>query len=111
MRNYAHFHIMTTDNLLLQERHSLILQRLLIDGRVLAPDLAQLLNVSEDTIRRDLGDLAAAGLCKKVYGGALRLPAAPDAGTLAQRCVQQVANKSRLAGCGHAGHRWQYPVH
>lgn len=88
---------MTTENLLLQERHNLILQRLLADGRVLAPDLAQSLKVSEDTIRRDLRDLAAAGLCKKVYGGALRLPAAPDSGTLAQRRTQQVEKKSLLA--------------
>ncbi|MES2931885.1 MAG: DeoR/GlpR family DNA-binding transcription regulator [Pseudomonadota bacterium] len=88
---------MASDNLLLQERHALILQRLVSDGRVLAPNLAQQLNVSEDTIRRDLRDLAAAGLCQKVYGGALRLPSAPDTGTLAQRTTQQAGDKSRLA--------------
>jgi DeoR/GlpR family transcriptional regulator of sugar metabolism len=88
---------MTTENLLLRERHALILQRLSEQGRVLAPDLAQQLNVSEDTVRRDLRDLAAAGLCQKVYGGALALPGAPETGTLMQRTSQQVAAKSALA--------------
>ncbi|MDQ1919578.1 DeoR/GlpR family DNA-binding transcription regulator [Massilia pseudoviolaceinigra] len=89
---------MPTDPLLLQERHALILQRLQTDGRVLAPDLAQWLQVSEDTIRRDLRDLAAAGQCQKVYGGALRmpLPAAPG-GTPAQRRAAQTGRKARLA--------------
>ena len=87
------------DNLLLQERHALILERLRADGRVLAPDLAAWLKVSEDTIRRDLRDLAAAGLCQKVYGGALQLPLppAPNDGTLGQRRDHRAAAKSRLA--------------
>lgn len=92
---------MIVDSLLLQERHAFILERLQIDGRVLAPDLAARLKVSEDTIRRDLRDLAAAGLCQKVYGGALRqtppVPPAPNDGTLGQRRGHRVASKSRLA--------------
>src|SRR5471032_111433 len=89
----------SSDNLLLQERHALILERLRADGRVLAPELAAWLKVSEDTIRRDLRDLAAAGLCQKVYGGALRLPLppAPNDGTLGQRRDHRAAAKSRLA--------------
>ncbi|MEO6919905.1 MAG: DeoR/GlpR family DNA-binding transcription regulator [Collimonas sp.] len=86
---------MNTANLLLKERHALIQQRLLADGRVLAPDLAQQLNVSEDTIRRDLRDLAAAGLCKRVYGGAL--PLAPATAPLAERRTQAPQRKARLA--------------
>src|SRR5471032_1453590 len=90
---------MTIDSLLLQERHALILERLRADGRVLAPELAAWLKVSEDTIRRDLRDLAAAGLCQKVYGGALPLPLppAPNDGTLGQRRDHRAAAKSRLA--------------
>ncbi|AIY40689.1 Transcriptional regulators of sugar metabolism [Collimonas arenae] len=86
---------MNTANLLLKERHALIQQRLLADGRVLALDLAQQLNVSEDTIRRDLRDLAAAGLCKRVYGGAL--PLSPATAPLAERRTQGPARKARLA--------------
>ncbi len=88
---------MNTHNLLPQERHDLILQRLNADGKVLAAQLAQDLNVTEDTIRRDLRDLAAAGLCQKVYGGAVRMPAAPEGGTLTQRMTRQQTDKSRLA--------------
>jgi DeoR/GlpR family transcriptional regulator of sugar metabolism len=88
---------MNTHNLLPQERHDLILQRLNADGKVLAAPLAQDLNVTEDTIRRDLRDLAAAGLCQKVYGGAVRMPAAPEGGTLIQRMALQQPGKSRLA--------------
>lgn len=84
-------------NLLLQERHALILAQLSADGRVLAAQLAQALNVTEDTIRRDLRDLAAAGLCQKVYGGAVRIPASPETGTLTQRATRQLPDKSRLA--------------
>lgn len=89
---------MTTPNpLLLQERHHLILQQLQLAGRVLAVDLARQLQVSDDTIRRDLRDMAAAGLCQRVYGGALRLPLQRDDSTLAQRSTEQVDAKSRLA--------------
>jgi DeoR/GlpR family transcriptional regulator of sugar metabolism len=87
---------MSTPNLLLKERHALIQQRLLAEGRVLALDLAAQLNVSEDTIRRDLRDLAAAGLCTRVYGGAL--PLAPAAGgTLSERRAEAPDRKWRLA--------------
>jgi DeoR/GlpR family transcriptional regulator of sugar metabolism len=89
---------MTHPSLLLQERHSLILQQLDAHGRVLAPDLARQMNVSEDTVRRDLRDLAAAGYCQKVYGGAVRSPSTTDgSSTLAQRITRQADSKSRLA--------------
>lgn len=45
------------------------------DGRVIAADVAQSLGVPVDMIRRDLRDLARDGLCKRVYGGAVRRPA------------------------------------
>ena len=65
------------------ERQAAILDRLLRDGRVLAADLATAFDTSEDTIRRDLRDLAAAGRCRRVYGGAL--PVSPAAGPLSRR--------------------------
>ncbi len=60
---------------LTQERHEEIRRRLSLHGRVLAGDLAKDFNVSADTARRDLRELAAAGECVRVYGGALALPA------------------------------------
>ena len=65
--------MMSMQDLLLGERQALIRTRLDLSGRVIAADLAQELGVSEDTIRRDLREMASAGLCRRVYGGALRL--------------------------------------
>jgi DeoR/GlpR family transcriptional regulator of sugar metabolism len=58
-----------------QERQQWILDRLRQSGRVVAVELAAEFAVSEDSVRRDLRELAAQGLCKRVYGGALPLSA------------------------------------
>lgn len=57
--------------MLTQERHNIIRLRLATDGKVVAGRLAEEFRVSEDTVRRDLRDLAAQGLCERVYGGAI----------------------------------------
>jgi DeoR/GlpR family transcriptional regulator of sugar metabolism len=62
------------DTTLPRERQQLILERLQREGKVVAVELAQAFHVSEDSIRRDLRDLAAQGLCRRVYGGALLAP-------------------------------------
>ena len=64
--------------MLAAQRKELLLDRLRVDGRLVAKDLAAELGMSEDSIRRDLRELADAGLCQRVYGGAM-----PD---LAGRC-------------------------
>ncbi|MGC4048407.1 MAG: DeoR/GlpR family DNA-binding transcription regulator [Paludibaculum sp.] len=53
------------------ERQRLILEHLRIHGRVIAAEFAAAMSISEDSIRRDLRELAAQGLCQRVYGGAL----------------------------------------
>src|SRR5947209_13791040 len=55
-----------------EERRERILAVLKTNGRVLATDLSRSLNVSDDTIRRDLDTLAEMGLVQRVHGGALR---------------------------------------
>ena len=82
--------------LLLRQRHMIIQDRLRLSGRVLAADLAQEFNVSEDTIRRDLRELAAAGLCERVYGGAL--PLAAKTTSLTERLSVAPERKAALAG-------------
>lgn len=57
--------------MLKKERHDFIMRQINLHNRVLTSDLVQLLNVSEDTIRRDLQELVDAGLLVKVHGGAL----------------------------------------
>lgn len=61
------------DYALPEQRREVILGRLASDQRVVARDLAIEFGVSEDAIRRDLRDLADAGKCRRVYGGALPL--------------------------------------
>ncbi len=53
------------------ERRERILECLSHNGKVIAADLASSLQVSVDTIRRDLKQLVAEGLARRVHGGAL----------------------------------------
>ncbi|MCV9963336.1 DeoR/GlpR family DNA-binding transcription regulator [Pararhizobium sp. BT-229] len=65
--------------MLTSQRRALISARLASDGQIIAGELAEELDLSEDTIRRDLRDMAAAGLLKRVHGGALPItPPLPD---------------------------------
>jgi DeoR/GlpR family transcriptional regulator of sugar metabolism len=84
--------------LLPEERKRLILEHLAARGRVFAADLCRLLQVSEDTVRRDLRDLDEAGLLRRVHGGALPRARAPvglaqeaGASQAAKRAVASVA--------------------
>ncbi|EHQ26357.1 DeoR/GlpR family DNA-binding transcription regulator [Mucilaginibacter paludis] len=57
--------------MLKKERHALIIKEINLHNKVLSSDLALQLNVSEDTIRRDLNEMDEAGEIVKVHGGAL----------------------------------------
>lgn len=57
--------------MLKKERQFSILNLLQENQKVLSNELSQKLNVSEDTIRRDLKELASQGKLLKVHGGAL----------------------------------------
>ena len=62
--------------MLAAERKEEILARLGREGRVVVAELVSGLSVSEDTVRRDLQELAALGLLRRVHGGALASPSA-----------------------------------
>ncbi|MCM2441347.1 DeoR/GlpR transcriptional regulator [Agrobacterium vitis] len=81
--------------MLTEERLDRIREQLTTSGKVLASELAIQFEVSEDTVRRDLRELAKLGFCRRVYGGAL-LPT-PDLGTLATRTALHQDRKSNLA--------------
>lgn len=57
--------------MLKEERQAYIIHQINLHNKVLSTDLSIQLNVSEDTIRRDLNELAENGKVIKVYGGAL----------------------------------------
>ncbi len=86
--------------MLAAQRRELLLARLSRDRRVVAKDVAVELGVSEDSIRRDLRDLAAAGLCQRVYGGAL--PASPAVVDYPSRREVEVDSKQRVAAAAAA---------
>ena len=57
--------------MLKRERQAYILHQVNLHNKVLSADLSQHIHVSDDTIRRDLQELADAGKVIKVHGGAL----------------------------------------
>jgi DeoR/GlpR family transcriptional regulator of sugar metabolism len=77
------------------QRRDLLLSRLRTDGQIVAKDLAEELGISEDSLRRDLREMAAAGLCQRVYGGAL--PVSPAIGDYAARQAVATDSKQRVA--------------
>jgi DeoR/GlpR family transcriptional regulator of sugar metabolism len=81
--------------MLAAQRRDLLLTRLERDGRLVAKDLAAELGVAEDSVRRDLRELAAAGLCQRVYGGAL--PVSPAIADYATRGTVATDSKQRVA--------------
>ena len=81
--------------MLTDERRALILDRLQTHGRVLAADLTAELDVSPDTIRRDLRELDEAGMLRRVHGGAL--PRGGDNRPFAQRAQRAPAAKASIA--------------
>jgi DeoR/GlpR family transcriptional regulator of sugar metabolism len=81
--------------MLAAERRGLLLTRLHQDGKLVARDLAIELGVSEHSLRRDLRELAAAGLCQRVYGGAL--PVSPARGEFEARLRVAMESKRRVA--------------
>ena len=78
--------------MLTTQRKKAILDALARDGQVLAVELSAQFGVSEDTVRRDLRELAAEGLLQRVHGGA-----PPAVAPFAQRETLETAEKRRIA--------------
>ncbi|MCB0572580.1 MAG: DeoR/GlpR transcriptional regulator [Phaeodactylibacter sp.] len=57
--------------MLKEERHQLILEEVTRHNKVRSAELCRMLKVSEDTVRRDLKELADQGIVRKVHGGAV----------------------------------------
>jgi len=79
--------------MLTAERRRSIMQTLHRDGKVYASELSKALHVSEDTIRRDLRELATAGMLQRVHGGAL--PRSPVTASFTER--QQHPSRAKAA--------------
>jgi DeoR/GlpR family transcriptional regulator of sugar metabolism len=81
--------------MLTAERRRSIMQILQREGKVLATELSKSLHVSEDTIRRDLRELAAADMLLRVHGGAL--PSSPTTASFTERQQQAPGVKTAIA--------------
>jgi DeoR/GlpR family transcriptional regulator of sugar metabolism len=84
--------------MLTTHRKKLLLARLASEGQLIVKDLAVEIEISEDTIRRDLRELAAEGSLQRVHGGAL--PSSVATGSLGVRRQVSVADKIALGRFG-----------
>lgn len=84
--------------MLTSQRKQLILEKLAAEGQVLSKDLSAHFDVSEDTIRRDLRELAAEGHLQRVHGGAL--PSSSAVATFSERKSLKIEAKQRVARKG-----------
>jgi DeoR/GlpR family transcriptional regulator of sugar metabolism len=74
-------------------RKQQLLEHLKVDGKLIAKDLSVEFGVSEDTIRRDLRELAQEGLLQRVHGGAL--PTSPAIANFASR--EEIRHEGKVA--------------
>ena len=84
--------------MLTELRKRLLLDHLRKKGRIIAKEMSRNLKLSEDTIRRDLRELAADGKLLRVHGGAL--PASPTVKSLQSRRSISTKEKEQLGRAG-----------
>jgi DeoR family glycerol-3-phosphate regulon repressor len=84
-----------------QERHSRIIEMLGGEGRVTVEEFARRLQVSRETIRRDLNVLSEKGRLRKFHGGAELMPVDAE-GAFKERLSQNAPAKRAIARCAAA---------
>jgi len=77
-------------------RHEYILQRLSDNNRVTVAELMNGLDVSDETVRRDLKDLEAQGLLRRIHGGAIGVAPIRD-DPISQRAQKNAKEKVSIA--------------
>lgn len=84
--------------MLTKHRKQLLIEQLRKNGQVIAKDMSEKFDLSEDTIRRDLRELAAEGKLLRVHGGAL--PLSPTVKNLKERRAISTEEKTVLGRAG-----------
>ena len=79
------------------ERHRAIVDRVATGGRASVNDLADLLEVTPETIRRDLTELEKQGLVRRVHGGAIPVRRLGFQPTVDSRNSVRIEEKGRIA--------------
>jgi len=84
--------------MLSSERHRLILTELESEGNVTVHQFKSLLNVSIDTVRRDLEFLEKQNKLQRIHGGAMKLEEAATNKSYLKRKISFIERKQELAG-------------
>ncbi|HEY3437903.1 MAG TPA: DeoR/GlpR family DNA-binding transcription regulator [Actinotalea sp.] len=79
------------------ERQQQILTQARLDGRVEVKDLAETLDVTPETVRRDLTALERRGLLRRMHGGAIPVERLGIEPAVADRETRMAAQKERIA--------------
>lgn len=79
------------------ERWQRILARARTDGQLAVADIAQALDVAQETVRRDLAALESHGLIRRTHGAAYPVEGAGYEATLLQQAASMLAEKQRIA--------------
>jgi len=79
------------------ERHRAIVERVATGGRASVVDLAEALDVTPETIRRDLSILERQGMVRRVHGGAIPVRRPGFQPTVDSRSAVHVEEKNRIA--------------
>ncbi len=80
-----------------EERQQLIVERARTEGRVDVTTLAELFDVTAETVRRDLTSLERQGLLRRVHGGAIPVERLGFEPALATRDAAASSEKERIA--------------
>ena len=81
----------------LEERQAKILELLTENGKVLVKELAEMFNVTEDSIRKDLSALEMEGQLKRTYGGAVPIKEKLQITEAQKRRISDVEAKRKIA--------------
>jgi DeoR family glycerol-3-phosphate regulon repressor len=90
------------EQMTLNIRQTEILDIARAEGRVLVEDLAQRFDVTLQTIRRDLGDLAEAGFLDRVHGGAVARTGVVNIAYEQRRRMNEAAKAAIARACAAA---------
>ena len=86
--------------MLTTQRKQLLLTRLQQDGQIVAKAFSEELGISEDTVRRDLRELAAEGRLQRVHGGALPASVLSSKGKLAPGRAEEIQDSIEISPGG-----------
>ena len=81
----------------MEERQAKILELLAAEGKVLVKELAEMFEVTEDSIRKDLGTLEAEGKLRRTYGGAVPIQESLKMTEANRRRISDVDAKRKIA--------------